>query len=146
VEAESHYRAAAVLFEVMQDQAGTGRLLAELGRILLRRGRYADAVAQLQGAEARLPGDLAVQVDLARALRRSGQLWAATAVLGAALTVAPDSVDALVERGLIRIDTGEFSYALEDLDSAVRLRPHLGQQPEIRSARAFALARLGRTA
>jgi hypothetical protein len=145
-EAESHYRAAAVLFEVMQDQAGTGRLLAELGRILLRRGRYADAVAQLQGAEARLPGDLAVQVDLARALRRSGQLWAATAVLGAALTIAPDTVDALVERGLIRIETREFSYALDDLDNAVRLRPDVGQQADIRSARAFARAYLGRTA
>jgi cytochrome c-type biogenesis protein CcmH/NrfG len=145
-EAESHYRAAAVLFEVLQDQAGTGRLLAELGRILLRRGRYAEAVGQLQGAEARLPGDPAVQLDLARALRRSGQLLAATAVLGATLTVAPEAVDALVERGLIRIETEEFSSALEDLDSAARLQPAVGEQAEIRSARAVALARLGRTA
>jgi hypothetical protein len=145
-DAESHYRAAAALFDVMQDQAGTGRLLAELGRILLRSGRYAEAVAQLQGAETRLPGDLAVQIDLARALRRSGQLWAATAVLGATLTIAPGAVEALVERGLIRIETGEFSCALDDLDNAVRLRPSVGHQAEIRSARAFARARLGRTA
>lgn len=145
-EAESHYRAAAVLFEVMQDRAGTGRLLAELGRILLRRGRYTEAVAQLQGAEARQPGDLAIQLDLARALRDSGQLWAATAVLGATLTVAPGSVEALLERGLIRIETGEFSHALDDLDSAVRLRPSIGEQAEVQSARATARARLGRTA
>jgi Flp pilus assembly protein TadD len=144
-EAESHYRAAAELFEVMQDQAGTGRLLAERGRIFLRRGRYAEAVAELQGAEARLPSDLAIQIDLARALRDSGQLWAATAVLGATLTVAPGTVEALVERGLIRIETGEFSYALDDLDNAIRLLPSISQRPEIRSARAIAQARLGRT-
>jgi len=145
-EAESHYRAAAQLFEVMHDKAGAGRLLAERGRILLRRGRYVEAVAELQGAEARLPSDLAIQIDLARALRDSGQLWAATAVLGATLTIAPGTVEALVERGLIRIETGEFSYALDDLDNAIRLLPSIGQRAEIRSARAIAQARLGRTA
>ncbi len=93
-----------------------------------------------------MPSDLAIQIDLARALRDSGQLWAATAVLGATLTIAPGTVEALVERGLIRIETGEFSYALDDLDNAIRLLPSIGQRAEIRSARAIAQARLGRTA
>ena len=145
-QAESHYRTAAALFETMQDRAGSGRLLARLGGILLRRGRHAEAVAYLQGAQARLPGDMAVQVELARALRDAGQLWAATAVLGAALTVDPGTVDALVERGLIGIETGEFSSALQDLDNAIRLRPSVGQRSEIRSARRLAHARLGQPA
>lgn len=141
-QAESYYGAAAALFEVIQDQAGSGRLLAELGRILLRRGLYAEAVSKLQGAEARLPSDIRIRLDLARALRVSGQLWAATAELGAALTMAPGTVEALVERGLIHIETGEFSAALEDLDNAIRLRPSVGQQSEIRSARQVAHAHL----
>jgi len=145
-QAESYYGAAAALFEALHDQAGSGRLLAELGRILLRRGSYAEAVAKLQGAETRLPSDINVRVDLARALRDSGQLWAATAVLGAALTVAPGTVEALVERGLIRIETGEFSSALEDLDNAIRLQPSVGRQSKILSARQVAHAHLNEPA
>jgi len=145
-EAESHYRAAASLFELVQDSAGAGRSLAGIGRILLRQRRYAEALAELYGAEVRLPSDLAIQIDLARALRDSGQLLAATAVLGATLTIAPGAVDALVARGLIRIETGEFSSALEDLDNAIRIRPSIDQKAEIRSARALARARLGRPA
>src|SRR5262249_22810684 len=116
-------------------RTGAGGRLAGVARILLRRGRYTEAVAELQGAEVRVPSDLAIQVDLARALRDSGQLLAATAVLGAALTVAPGTVGALVERGLIHIETGEVSAALNDVDSAVRIRPSVGQQAEIISAR-----------
>jgi Flp pilus assembly protein TadD len=142
-EAESHYRAAAALFELVRDPTGAGRSLAGVGRTLLRRGRYTEAVAELQGAEARLPSDLAIHVDLARALRDTGQLLAATAVLGTVLTIAPGTVDALIDRGLIRIATGEFSAALDDLDNAIRIRPSVGQHEEIISARAFARARLG---
>jgi hypothetical protein len=36
--------------------------------------------------------DPAIQTDLARALRGSGQLLAATAILGATLTIAPGTV------------------------------------------------------
>jgi tetratricopeptide (TPR) repeat protein len=139
-DAEPYFRQAATFFELMRDPAGSGRSLAGLGRSLLRRGRYAEAVSELQGAEVRLPSDLAIQIDLARALRDSGQLWAATAVLGAALTIAPGTVDALVERGLIRIRTGEFSSALDDLDNAVRMRPSV--EAEVRSARDLARDRL----
>lgn len=145
-DAEAHFRAAAELFELLQDSAGTGKSLAGLGRILRRGGRYAEAVAELQGAEARLPSDPAIQIDLARALRDSGQLWAATAILGATLTIAPGTVDALVERGLIRIETGEFSLALDDLDDAVRIQPSVGEEDDIARARATARARLGRPA
>lgn len=145
-QAASHFRAAAELFEFMQDQAGVGRLLGELGRILMRSGRYADAIAELQCAEARRPSDLGIQLDLARALRNCGQLWAATAVLNTTLTIEPGTVEALVERGLIRVETGELPYALDDLNNAIRLTPAVGQRAEVRSALAHAQARLGRTA
>jgi Flp pilus assembly protein TadD len=144
--AEEHFREAAALFELLRDSAGTGKSLAGLGRILRRGGRYAEAVAELQGAEARLPSDPDIQIDLARALRDSGQLWAATAILGATLTIAPGTVEALVERGLIRIETGEFSLALADLDDAVRIRKSLADKDDIARARAHARAQLGRSA
>jgi Flp pilus assembly protein TadD len=144
--AESHFREAANCFELLGDPSGAGRSLAGIGRSLLRRGRHVEAVAELQGAEIRVPSDPTIRVDLARALRDSGQLWAATAMLGAALTVAPETVEALVERGLIRIETGEFSSALDDLDNAVRMQPSFEQQEVVRRARAVARAHLGLTA
>jgi hypothetical protein len=51
-----------------------------------------------------------------------------------------------VERGLIRIRTGDYSCALGDLDDAIRLQPSIGQLDEIQSARALARARLDQTA
>jgi hypothetical protein len=66
--AEAHYRAASSLFETLQDTPLVAHLLAAMGRTLLHRRQYRQAVECLYGAVARLPNDQAVQAELGRAL------------------------------------------------------------------------------
>jgi tetratricopeptide (TPR) repeat protein len=92
-----------------------------------------------------VPSDLALQTDLANVLWRSGQARAAASVFGTVLTVEPEFAEALAGRGQISAEDGNASLALDDLQALRRLRPSMGQQPELRSAYALALARAGRT-
>lgn len=68
--AERHYRAASALAEALRDTPGVAYLLAAVGRTLLNRREYRDAVECLYGAVARLPGDPAVRAELGQALSR----------------------------------------------------------------------------
>lgn len=142
--AEKHYRQAAEYYELLQDQASVGRLLAAIGQLSLARGSYPDAVDQLQAAVARLHGDLTTQVELARALWSAGQPQAAAAVLGSVLTIAPDAAEALAGRGQIRLELNDLTSALEDLGNLSRLRPDIGRRADVRAVRALTLARLGK--
>lgn len=136
-----HYRTAAGLFEVVQDDSAVGRSLASAGRLSLARGRHAAAAADLQAAIARIPGDLAVQTDLARALWHNGQQLAALAVLNSVLAHDGALTEALRARGEILADRGEAESALKDLNLD-RVRHH--QDPSTQAARALALALDGR--
>ena len=53
--AESHYRASSALYEALQDTPMVAYLLAAIGRTLLSRGQYREAVDSLYGAVTRLP-------------------------------------------------------------------------------------------
>ncbi|MBL7624865.1 tetratricopeptide repeat protein [Frankia sp. AgB1.8] len=145
-EAETRYRRAAELFELIQDSTAVGMLLAAIGQVLKREGRYAAAVADLQGAVARLPGNRSFRVELAHALWQAGQLRGAEGEYGGVLTYAPDEENALTGRGELRTELGEFAGALDDLDNLARLKPAAAAQPAVRAARARAFAELGRLA
>jgi tetratricopeptide (TPR) repeat protein len=146
--AERHYRRAAELFETLEDRTAVGRLLAALGSLLFDRGHYAAAVEEWQAAVARLPGDLAVQIELANALSHSGQPRAAIAVYTTVLNLAPESAEALAGRGQLLADSDprQAPSALQDLDLLAALHPDHARHPQIRSARALALAGAGRAA
>lgn len=132
-----HYRTAAGLFEVVQDDSAVGRSLASAGRLSLARGRHAAAASDLQAAIARIPGDPTVQTDLAKALWHTGQQLSALAVLNTVLALDSTLTDALRARGEIFADRGQAQSALNDLDLD-RVRRH--QQPSTQAARALALA------
>jgi tetratricopeptide (TPR) repeat protein len=144
--AESNYMEAAQLREQLQDQPSVGQLLGAIGRIHAIRGRHAAAVQDLQSAVTRLPGDLSLHTELAKALWNAGQSSAAAAVFGTVLTIEPASPEALAGRGQISADSGDASSALHDLRTLQRLRPNAGLDPEVRSAYALALARTGNAA
>jgi tetratricopeptide (TPR) repeat protein len=144
--AESHYMEAAQLREQMQDQPSVGRLLGAIGRIHAIGGRYTAAVAELQSAVTRLPADLTLHTELAKALWNAGQSQAAAAVFGSVLTIEPASAEALAGRAQISAESGDASSALHDLRTLHRLRPTAGLKPEVRSAYALALARTGSAA
>jgi tetratricopeptide (TPR) repeat protein len=139
-EAEEHYRRAAQLFEVEQNSRAVGHVLGSLGRLLRERGRTVDAVDALQAAINRAPGDLDLRLDLARALSDSGQAQAAISQYGSLLTIAPDSVEAMIERAAISVRQADPAAALADLDNAVRLDPEVAERPDVVTIRSQARA------
>jgi len=143
-EGEARYRQAAALFEVLQDRAAVGRLLAAIGRSLKERGQYPLAIRELQGAVIRLPGHLQAQLDLAEALLLSGQPSAAAGVCGSVLTVAPQNVAALALRAQIHADLGDTRAAALDLDRLSALLPDYEERPDLRMIRALVWSALGR--
>lgn len=136
-EAEARYRAAAPLFEVLQDTQAVARLLAAIGQSLLAQGRRAEAVNELRAAVGRIPNDLTVQTELGWTLWHLGQQRAAIAVLTGVLAIDGNAAEALRARGEFLADVGDAESALRDLDR-VRRR----QRPSARAARGLALATL----
>jgi tetratricopeptide (TPR) repeat protein len=137
-EAEARYRAAAPLFEVLQDTPAVARLLAAIGQSLLAQGRRAEAVDELRAAVGRVPNDLTVQTDLGWTLWHLGQQRAAIAVLTAVLAIDGNAPEALRARGEFLADIGDAESALRDLE---RVRQQQ-QRPSTRAARGLALATL----
>lgn len=139
--AELHYRRAAELFETEQNFRAVAHVLGSLGRLFRERGRFADALGVLQGAVTRLPGDVELHLDLARALNDAGQPHAALGQYESLLTIAPDLVDALVGRASIRSEHEDPALALTDLEHAIRLQPDLADRPDVVAIRARAHSR-----
>lgn len=138
-EAESHYRAAAYLYEAMHDNLSATSQLAAAGQTLVAQDRLPEAVSELHGVIGRMPGDPVMQTDLALALWRMGESQAAISVLTSFLvTVDGGSSVALRARGEILADLGEAHQAISDLD-----RVTLEERPSSRAARGLALAELG---
>jgi tetratricopeptide (TPR) repeat protein len=142
-DAETCYRRAAELSDQAQDQAAVAKLLGAIGRLHARQGRHQAAIEDLVSAVTRLPGDLILQTELAKALRNVGQSQAAAAVFGTVLTIKPDFPEALAGRGEIQAERGNASAAVDDLRLLRQVRPSLSLLPELRSAYALALARSG---
>ncbi len=136
-EAEARYRAAAPLFEVLQDTPAVARILAAIGQSLLAQGRRAEAVDELRAAVGRVPNDLTVQTELAWTLWHLGQQSAAIAVLTGVLAIDGNAPEALRARGEILADVGDAESALRDLDRVRRQH-----RPATRAARGVALATL----
>ena len=142
--AKEYYRRAAEIREQLQDKATVGRLLGAIGHINAMQENYPAALEDLQSAVVRLPGDVALLTELAKALLHLGQTQAAAAVFATVLAVEPQSIQALSGRGQIYAERGSAAVALDDLGQLMRLRPSLAERPDIRSAHALALARIGK--
>jgi Flp pilus assembly protein TadD len=136
--AEEHYREAARLYELLQDQAAVACQLAATGQVLLAQERPERAVDELNLAISRMPNDPILQSDLSTALWQIGDGRAAVAVLTRVLHIDGANSLALRMRGEILADLGDAREAMLDLDR-VTLHGH----PETRAARALALAVLG---
>jgi tetratricopeptide (TPR) repeat protein len=136
-EAVARYRAAAPLFEVLQDTPAVARLLAAIGQSLLAQGKRDQAVDELRAAVNRVPNDLTVQTELGWTLWHQGQQRAAIAVLTGVLAIDGNAPEALRARGEILADMGDAESALRDLDRVRRQH-----RPATRAARGVALATL----
>jgi hypothetical protein len=113
-DAQEHLRASAQYFAIVGDQRAVGKVQANLGRLHLRAGRLTEAISALQSAIGNATGDQALTVDLARALRATGQRRAATAVLSAFLGDSRGAVEVLVERAHLYRELGDDQAASDD--------------------------------
>ena len=82
-------------------------------------------IADMEMAGRGLPPDVAVDL-----YRQTGQAWMlasenerATKMFTAALAIAPDHVDSLIDRGIVKAEARHYWEALEDLDRALELAP-----------------------
>jgi tetratricopeptide (TPR) repeat protein len=142
--AERHFRAALNTFFLLEDRYGAARMLSTLADLHFAEGDYAEAVDLNRQAVERMPGDASALTGLAYAEWYAGSPADGEAIFDQVLRWDPTTVLALAGRGQIRADLGRYEQALEDLDQA--LVSHLSRNAEIdaRSARALALAGLGR--
>ncbi|MEV0616257.1 hypothetical protein AB0I81_23280 [Nonomuraea sp. NPDC050404] len=111
--------------------------LTAIGRILLDRGAYQDAVAQLESA-ARRSREPAIRTELAWALWYVGRESGAVDVLDSALRQSGEQPEILRARGEILSDLARYERALSDLG---KVKPH--EQPSTQAAYALALALSG---
>jgi tetratricopeptide (TPR) repeat protein len=149
-QAASQLREALSLFVMVDDGYSAGRALADLAEVRLAQGDYL-AAAELSGEAAdRIPGDVRALTTLGYAEWQAGSPSDAEVTFSRALHWNADAPRALAGRGQVRAELGNFADALDDLDRVLAddladaLPPAV--RADARSARAFALAGLGRTA
>jgi len=94
-----------------------------LGAMLLRQGKAAEAIPEYQAALRVRPEDTSANNAMGAALIASGQPDRATAYLRTAAQGAPESFDAHYNLGNALASAGDFPGAAEQFAAAVRLRP-----------------------
>jgi tetratricopeptide (TPR) repeat protein len=109
-------------------------------------GDYLAAAELGEQAVERMPGDTAALTVLANAEWQAGSPADAEVIFTQVLHWDADTAAALVGRGQIRADMGSYSLALDDLDRALKFLLDREAEADARSARALALAGLGRAA
>jgi tetratricopeptide (TPR) repeat protein len=149
-QAASQLREALSLFVMVDDSYSAGRALADLAEVRLAQGDYL-AAAELSGQAAdRIPGDVQAITTLGYAEWQAGSPADAEVTFSRALHWDADAPRALAGRGQVRAELGDFADALDDLDRALADNLPADAIPpavraDARSARALALAGLGRT-
>jgi len=145
-EADRYLRAALSIFLTLEDPYSAARLLTAIAELRFAAGDYTGAADLNRQAVERAPGDVMALTGLAYALWQGGSPADAEATFGQALRWDSGTALALAGRGQIRADLGRYQYALDDLDRALRLTLARDTEADARSARALALAGLGRVA
>lgn len=143
-EADDHFGEAVMMFETLQDGAAVAKVLTGLGDVRLATGRESDALASYERAVRREPSDLEALEGYARALWHLGRLPEARGAYARILMNDPGNVSALAARGELQAELREPQDAIRDLESAMALDLDPNRLPDLRSARALALAQLGR--
>lgn len=117
LEADAAYREALQL----EPRSFAGRI--ELADILSRRGDYPQSIDLYQQAIADNPGDLAARVQFARVLRFNRRFADSGRALDQVLQADARNVPALIERGILRGQVGDYQPGIADLQQALQLAP-----------------------
>jgi tetratricopeptide (TPR) repeat protein len=143
--AENSFSEALSGFELLNDRTSTARTFSALAEVSVAKNDYPAARRRYEEAIGRRPTDPDALTGLGFVLWRMGQPADAEAAFGQALTWRRTTARALAGRGQVRIELRMFDQALDDLNDAITLGLPQSDEIDARSARAVALARLGRT-
>jgi tetratricopeptide (TPR) repeat protein len=143
--AEEDFQAALTRFSVLEDRDQTARTLSALGGIRAMEGNYHHAEEYQRLAVDTQPSDVDALVALGYAQWHGGSPANAEATFTQALDVDANATLAVAGRGQVRAEIREYGAALVDLDQALAAGLAASGEAEVRSARALALAGLGRT-
>ena len=134
------------MFIVLDDRYSSARVLSMIADLRYLDGDYLAAADLNRQAVERMPGDVQALTGLAYAQWRAGSPADAEATFNEVLRWDSRMALALAGRGQIRADLGRYDDALDDLDQALALQLAREAETDARSARALALAGLGRAA
>jgi tetratricopeptide (TPR) repeat protein len=145
--AAGDYRESLSIFNVLGDLPSTLRLYRALGEATFAAGDYGTVSALFLEALSLIPGDPVLLSGLGYASWYEGRIADALAYLTEAVDTDSGNQPALIARGQVEVEAGRPERALPDLDRALTL---LGQdateeEADLHSARALALAQLGKT-
>ena len=144
--AEENFKAALSRFSVLQDRNLTAKTLSALGDIRAMDGDYRHAEQFQRLAVDFLPTDVDALTSLGYAQWYGGSPANAEATFTQALAWDANAVLAICGRGQVRAELKEYEPALVDLDHALSAALAPGDEDDAHSARALALAGLGRAA
>lgn len=128
-----------LLTEIVAARPDHGQALHMLGQMRLRLGRFADARAPLGRVAAMMPGEVALQVNLAGCLSLLGEHEAALAALDRAQRLKPGEAGILHNKGVALEKLGRPDDAERAFDDALaidhRLVPSLTARAGLLAAR-----------
>lgn len=142
--AEESFQEALSTFSAVDDSNLTARILSALANVHFSAGDYGTAAELQRQAIDMRPTDVQALIGLGYALWYSGSPADAEITFAQALTWNAESAAALGGRGQVRAELREYAEALVDLDAALDLGLSPNEQVDAHSARALALAGLGR--
>ncbi len=146
--AADSYREGLSIFNILSDEPSTIRLYRALGETYFAAGDYAALTTLYLEALTPFPGDPVLLTGLGYAMWYEGRFADAMAYLSEVLSADAANQPALSARSQVEADVGHPEDALTDLDRALAPDvPNVAEQEaDLRSARALALARLGKLA
>lgn len=142
--AEESFQEALSTFSAFDDSNLTARILSALANVHFSAGDYGAAADYQRQAIGMRPTDVHALIGLGYALWYEGSPADAEITFAQALTWNAESAAALGGRGQVRAELREYADALVDLDAAIGLGLAPIEQVDAYSARALALAGLGR--
>jgi tetratricopeptide (TPR) repeat protein len=142
--AERGLRSALARFALLEDAAAAAAVLGSLAELRLADGAYGEAADLGRQALERAPGDVRALTVLGHALWLGGSPADGEVVFSRALRLDPSAVRARLGRGQVLSDMGQYRRALVDLDLALAAGLSPDEEIDARSARALAMAGLGR--
>jgi tetratricopeptide (TPR) repeat protein len=145
--AAEDYRESLSIFNVLGDLPSTIRLYRALGEAIFAAGDYATVIALFLEALSLVPGDPVLLTGLGYASWYEGRIADALTYLTEALDAQSGNQPALIARGQVEVEVGRPERALLDLDRALTLlvQDATAEEVDLHSARALALAQLGKT-